>query len=292
MIADENTSVLVQGITGREGSFHTRLMKEYGTKILAGVTPGKGGASVEGIPVYNTVREALSDHPGIKFSVVFVPTTHCFNAVLEAIEAEIPWIVVVTEGIPVKDTLWLVNYAQYKGCRIIGPNGPGLIVPGRSKIGIMPDTAFSQGKVGLISRSGTLTYEVGNALKVKGLGVSTAVGVGGDAVVGTTMLDVAKMLEADATTEVIVVLGEIGGDMEEEFASAISSGTITKPTVAFIAGVTAPPGKRMGHAGAILSEGRGSASDKLTRLKAAGAHVVDTPWKIPDIVKKYYKMKR
>jgi len=286
VIIDENTPVLVQGITGREGSFHTRLMKEYGTRILAGVTPGRGGASVEGTPVYNTVREALSDHPGIKFSVVFVPPAHCFNAVLEAIEAVIPWIVVITEGVPVKDALWLVNYAQYKGCHIIGPNGPGLIVPGRSKIGIMPGTAFSQGRVGLISRSGTLTYEVGNALKVKGLGVSTAVGVGGDAVVGTTMPDIARMLEADATTEAIVVLGEIGGNMEEELASAISSGTITKSTVAFIAGVTAPPGKRMGHAGAILSEGRGSASDKLTRLKAAGAHVVDTPWKIPDIVKK------
>ena len=289
MFVDENTPVLVQGITGREGSFHTRLMKEYGTRILAGVTPGRGGASVEGTPVYNTVREALSDHPGIKFSVVFVPPEHCFNAVLEVIEAEIPWIVVITEGVPVKDALWLVNYAQYRWCHIIGPNGPGLIIPGRSKIGIMPGTAFSQGRIGLISRSGTLTYEVGNALKVKELGVSTAVGVGGDAVVGTTMLDIARMLEADAMTEVIVALGEIGGNMEEELASAMSSGTITKPTVAFIAGVTAPPGKRMGHAGAILSATSGSASDKLARLKAAGAHVVDTPWKILDVVKKLLK---
>jgi len=289
MFVDENTPVLVQGITGREGSFHTRLMKEYGTRILAGVTPGRGGASVEGTPVYNTVREALSDHPGIKFSVVFVPPEHCFNAVLEVIEAEIPWIVVITEGVPVKDALWLVNYAQYRGCHIIGTNGPGLIITGRSKIGIMPGTAFSQGRIGLISRSGTLTYEVGNALKVKELGVSTAVGVGGDAVVGTTMLDIARMLEADAMTEVIVALGEIGGNMEEELASAMSSGTITKPTVAFIAGVTAPPGKRMGHAGAILSATSGSASDKLARLKAAGAHVVDTPWKILDVVKKLLK---
>ncbi len=285
MIINEDTPVLVQGITGREGSFHTRLMKNYGTKIVAGVTPNKGGTSIEGVSVYNSVREALLNHQSIKFSVIFVPPIHCLNAILEAIEANIPWIVVITEGIPVRDALWLVNYAQYRNCQIIGPNTPGLIVPGRVKIGIIPSNAFVPGKIGLISRSGTLTYEVGNALKATGLGVSTAIGLGGDPILGTTLLDMARMLEVDPNTKAIVVLGEIGGNMEQELASAISEGTITKPTVAYIAGITAPQGKRMGHAGAILSASTGSALEKLRRLKAAGSHIVETPWQIPDAVK-------
>ena len=280
----EEHSVLVQGITGREGSFHTRQMLDYGTRVAAGVTPGKGGLSIEGVPVYDTVRHAIREQPGIGFSVVFVPPEHSFDAILESIDAEIPWIVAITEGIPIKDTLWLVNYATLKGSHILGPNCPGIIVPGKYKVGIMPSNAFTKGKIGLISRSGTLTYEVANAIKAEGLGVSAAFGAGGDAIVGTSMLEIARMFESDPGTDSMVVLGEVGGAMEETLASAMHAGIITKPVVAYIAGLTAPPGKRMGHAGAIMSAGSGSPKIKLEKLKDAGATITSSPLQIPKIL--------
>jgi succinyl-CoA synthetase alpha subunit len=286
IILHKDTQILVQGITGREGTFHTRLMMESGANVVAGVTPGREGSSVESVPVYNTINAALSKHPHIKMSVVFVPPAQCFDAILEAIDAGLQWVTVITEGIPVKDTLWLVNYARYKGSHIIGPNCPGLISPGKTKAGIMPASAFSLGDVGLISRSGTLTYEVGSALKENGFGVSTAMGIGGDPIVGTSLLEATMMFEADSETNNIVVLGEIGGDMEEELASAMREGAIVKPVVAFMAGMTAPPGKKMGHAGAILQLGASSAKDKLESMVAAGAYPAQTPWEITDVLKK------
>jgi succinyl-CoA synthetase alpha subunit len=259
-------------------------MKEYGTNVIAGVTPGREGSSVEGIPVYDTVKRALREHPSVSISVVFVPPQNCRSAVLEALDAGIPWVVVITEGMPIKDTLWLVNFSRCMGSHIIGPNCPGILVPDLSKVGIIPGSAFTSGEIGLVSRSGTLTYEVGNAIKTAGMGVSTAVGIGGDPIVGTTMLDIAEMFESDDSTRAIVVLGEIGGNMEEDLASAMESGIIRKPVISFIAGITAPPGKRMGHAGAILQAGGGTAKDKLDRLRSAGAHVAITPWEIPAIL--------
>lgn len=281
---DETCDIIVQGITGREGGFHTKQMLDYGTHIVAGVSPGKGGAKVEGVPVYNSVREAVAEHPRTGGSVVFVPPAFAFDAVLESIDAGVEWSIAITEGMPVRDSMWLMSYAKSKGCNILGPNCPGLIIPGRAKMGIMPGMAFSPGEVGVVSRSGTLTYEVAYALKASGLGTSRAIGIGGDPVVGTSALDVVAYLESDPTTKSIVVLGEIGGTMEEEVASAIASGRIRKPVVAYIAGVTAPQGKRMGHAGAILSGGRGSAKDKLESMLSAGALVADTPDEIPRLI--------
>jgi len=284
IILNKDSSIMIQGMTGREGSFQTKLMKEYGTKVVCGVTPGREGASVEGLPVYDTVRKAIAEHPDVSVSVVFVPPAHCRSAVLEAMDSGLRWVIAITEGMPVKDTMWLVNYAKYKGSHIIGPNCPGVIVPGVAKAGIIPGSAFAPGSIGLISRSGTLTYEVGNALKSRQLGVSTAVGVGGDPIVGMTLLDICLMFEEDPDTMALVVLGEIGGSMEEDLALALEMGIIRKPIVSFIAGVTAPPGKRMGHAGAILQPGGSSAIDKLNRMKSAGAHIAGTPWDIPAMV--------
>lgn len=281
---DEHTPVLVQGITGREGSFHTRLMLDYGTQVVAGVTPGRGGQSVAAVPVYDTVREALDRHPGVRLSVSFVPAPSSLSALMEAVDAGIPWVVAITEGIPVRDSLWLVNYARCRGSRILGPNTPGVIAPGKAKAGIMPASAFAQGSAGLVSRSGTMTYEVASAMKSRGQGVSLAVGVGGDAVLGTSLLEAALIMEADPATDVIVVLGEIGGGMEEELASAVANGTIKKPVVAYIAGHSAPHGKRMGHAGAILSVYGGSAQEKARAMREAGALVAETPWDIPDML--------
>jgi succinyl-CoA synthetase alpha subunit len=280
----EEKEVLVQGITGREGSFHTKLMLGYGTRIVAGVTPGKSGMNVEGVPVYNTVKEAILEHPNIGYSVSFVPPAHSYDSTLEALDAGISMIVVITEGIPIKDTLWLVNYAKTSGCQILGPNCPGVIIPQKFKLGIIPGNVFMTGNIGLISRSGTLTYEVGNELAIRGLGVSAALGVGGDAIVGTSILEVAKRFESDPGTVAIVVLGELGGNMEEDLASAIAMGTITKPVVSYIAGLTAPPGKRMGHAGAIISGGSGTAQEKLEKLKKAGAITARSPKQIPELL--------
>lgn len=283
-LLQRHPEVLVQGITGREGAFHTALMKQYGTNIKAGVTPGKGGSQVEGIPVFNSIREAITRFPSIGASVVFVPAPRCKDAVLEALESGIGYIVIITEGVPQKDALLVIHKARRGGSAIIGPNCPGTIAPPVAKLGIMPSAAFAPGRVGLISRSGTLTYEVGDALRKRGLGVSVAAGIGGDPVVGTTLSEFAAALEADPVTDAIVVLGEIGGDMEERLASDMESGALTKPLVSFVVGQTAPPGKRMGHAGAILQSGGRTAREKMMVLEEAGAYNAKTPWEIPDIL--------
>ncbi len=284
VLVDENTKVIVQGITGHEGSFHTRLMLEYGTKIVAGVTPGKGGKEVHGVPVYDTMEEAVAEHPDANASIVFVPAKFAADAVYEAIDAGMKVVVVITEGIPVHDTLKFVNYAKRKGTVIIGPNCPGIISPGKTKIGIMPGRAFAPGSVGIISRSGTLTYEVAYALTRAGLGQSTAIGVGGDPVVGLTFTEAMELFEKDPDTKALVIIGEIGGDMEERAAKMIEEGRFTKPVVAFVAGRTAPPGKRMGHAGAIIMMGTGAYQDKVKALEKAGVRVARIPQDIPKLV--------
>lgn len=285
-ILGNEAEVVVQGITGREGAFHTRLMKEYGTRVRAGVTPGKGGSQVDGVPVFNSLREATVRFPTIDTSVVFVPAPHCRDAVLEAVDNGVSNIVIITEGVPQKDTLLFLHTARRHGVAVIGPNCPGVIIPPRIKLGIMPAGAFTPGNIGLASRSGTLTYEVGDAMRRKGLGLSAAFGIGGDPVVGTTLCEAVELFQNDPQTKAIVVLGEIGGNMEEELAGRIDSGSVGKPVVSFIAGQTAPPGKKMGHAGAILQSGGGSARDKVAMLQAAGAHIARTPWEIPDILMK------
>ncbi|MEB3816437.1 MAG: succinate--CoA ligase subunit alpha, partial [Desulfurococcales archaeon] len=251
VLVDEKTYVIVQGITGREGSFHTKLMLDYGTKIVAGVTPGKGGTTVHGVPVYDTMEEAVAEHPEANASIVFVPARFAADAVYEAIDAGMKVVVVITEHIPVHETLAFVNYARKKGTVIIGPNCPGIISPGKTKIGIMPGHVFTPGPIGIVSRSGTLTYEIAYALTKAGMGQTTAIGIGGDPVVGLTFTEAMELFEKDPETKALVLIGEIGGDMEERAAAMIKEGRFTKPVVAFIAGRTAPPGKRMGHAGAI-----------------------------------------
>jgi succinyl-CoA synthetase alpha subunit len=289
MLLERDARVIVQGATGREGAFHTRLMKEYGTDIKAGVTPGKGGSYLEGIPIFDNVREAIAHFPMVNTSIIFVPASHCKEAVVEAVESGVECIVVITEGVPQRDTIWMFHYARREGSTIIGPNCPGAIMPPKIKLGIMPSGAFSLGKIGLISRSGTLTYEVGDALRRRGLGVSMAVGIGGDPIVGTTLSELAKLLQADPMTEAIVVLGEIGGDMEERLAEDVKSGALTKPVISFVAGLTAPQGKRMGHAGAILQSGGSTARDKIMALENAGVSNARNPWEIPNILLKKVK---
>ncbi len=286
ILVDENTKVIVQGITGRQGSFHTKLMLEYGTKIVAGVTPGKGGMEVHGVPVYNTVEEAVAEHPDANTSIIFVPARFAADAVYEAVDAGLKLVVVITEHIPVHDTMRFVNYARIKGARVVGPNGPGVISPGKSKVGIMPGNAFRPGRIGIVSRSGTLTYEISSALSRAGYGQSTAVGVGGDPIVGTNPIEVVKMFEKDEDTDLIVLIGEIGGDIEERVAAMVARGEITKPMVGYIVGRTAPPGKRMGHAGAIISMGTGRAEDKVRALQEAGVPVAETPSQLVALVKK------
>ncbi len=286
VLVDENTKVIVQGITGHEGSFHTKLMLSYGTKIVAGVTPGKGGTKVHEVPVYDTMEEAITEHPDANVSIIFVPAKFAADAVYEAIDVGIKVVVVITEHIPVHETLAFVNYAKKKGTVIIGPNCPGIISPGKTKIGIMPGHAFSPGSVGIISRSGTLTYEVAYALTRAGLGQTTAIGVGGDPVVGITFTEAMELFERDPETKALVIIGEIGGDMEERAAKMIEEGKFTKPVVAFVAGRTAPPGKRMGHAGAIIMMGTGAYQDKVKALEKAGVKVARIPQEIPDLIKK------
>lgn len=281
---ERKAEVLVQGITGREGAFHTRLMKEYGTRVRAGVTPGKGGSQVYDVPVFNSVKEAITRSPMINTSVIFVPASRCMDAALEAVDAGVGCLVVITEGVPQKDALWMIDYARRQGVTLIGPNCPGVIMPPHTKLGIMPAGAFASGKVGLVSRSGTLTYEVGDALRRKGLGVSMAIGIGGDPIVGTTLSEAVELFQNDPHTVAVVVLGEIGGNMEEEVAAGMESGSVVKPIVSFVAGQTAPPGKKMGHAGAILQSGGGTARNKIAVLEAAGAHIANDPWDIPDIL--------
>jgi len=291
MLLNRNAEVIVQGITGREGTFHSRLMKEYGTRIRVGVTPGKGGSQVDDVPVFNSVREAIARFPTVNVSIIFVPAPRCREAVLEAVENGVECIVVITEGVPQRDTLWMVHHARCNGSTVIGPNCSGAIMPPRIKLGIMPSGAFALGRVGLVSRSGTLTYEVGDALRRRGLGVSMAIGIGGDPIVGTTLSEVADLFQNDPSTDTVVVLGEIGGNMEEELAERVKSGAITKPVVSFIAGQTAPLGKKMGHAGAILQSGGGTAYDKTRALETAGVSIASNPWEIPDMLVKREKIR-
>lgn len=284
ILIDENTHVLVQGITGRDGSFHARQMVADGTKVVAGVTPGKGGQSLDEIPVYGSVREATGDHR-IDATVIFVPAKFAGAAVQEAIDAEIPLIITITEGVPVLEMLEAYNAVKERGLRMIGPNCPGLISPGKSKIGIMPYHIHLPGKIGVISRSGTLTYEVVYNLTRHEMGQSTCIGIGGDPVIGTNFIDALELFENDPDTAGVVVIGEIGGEDEEAAAEFIKT-KMSKPAVAFISGRTAPPGKRMGHAGAIISGGKGTPEAKVKAFEAAGVPVANKPDEIPDLLKK------
>jgi len=282
VLIDKNTRVLVQGITGREGEFHTRQMLEYGTQVVAGVTPGKGGQEVLGVPVFDTVKQAVAA-TGADASVIFVPAPYAADAVLEAADAGVRLIVCITEGIPVQDMVKTVALVRQKEVRLIGPNCPGMMTAGQCKIGIMPGNIFTPGPVGLISRSGTLTYEIVDLLTKAGLGQSTCIGIGGDPVLGSTFVDLLPLFEADAETQAIVLVGEIGGSDEEVAAEYIRA--MRKPVVGFISGRTAPPGKRMGHAGAIISGRTGTPQAKVDALRAAGVPVADALYEIPELVK-------
>lgn len=278
VLIDNNTKLLVQGITGSQGMLHTRGCRDYGTNVVSGVTPGKGGQDFEGVPIYNTVQEAVKA-TGANASMILVPPPFAADAIMEAADAEIPLIVAITEGVPVLDMVSAVSFVYQKGSRLIGPNCPGIITPGQIKIGIMPGSIHKTGQVGVVSRSGTLTYEAVGQLTRVGLGQSTCIGIGGDPVNGTNFIDCLKLFQEDPQTEAIVMIGEIGGDAEEQ-AAAYAKDNVSKPIVSFIAGQTAPPGRRMGHAGAIISGGHGTAAEKMNALEAAGIHVVKTPAEI------------
>jgi succinyl-CoA synthetase alpha subunit len=282
ILVNKDTRLVVQGITGREGAFHTQQMIQYGTPVVAGVTPGKGGEWIEGVPVFDTVQEAVSAR-GVNVSIVYVPARFAPDAILEAADAGIALIVCITEGIPVADMIRVRTYLDQKGNRLIGPNCPGVITPGEAKVGIMPGHIHRPGPVGVVSRSGTLTYEVVYALSEQGLGQSTAVGIGGDPIIGTTFIDVLEMFEDDPNTDQVVLIGEIGGNDEERAAQFIAD-KMTKPVTAFIAGRTAPPGKRMGHAGAIIEGGTGTAAEKIAAFEGVGVRVANHPAEIPDLV--------
>jgi len=283
ILVGKNTRLLVQGITGREGSFHTTQMVEYGTSVVAGVTPGKRGEQVAGVPVFDTVEQAVAE-TGANTSIIYVPAKFAPDAIYEAVDSGIELVVCITEGVPVNDMVPVYAYVKAHGARLIGPNCPGLITPGEAKVGIMPGFIHEPGKVGLVSRSGTLTYEVVDALTKAGLGQSSAVGIGGDPVIGTSFVDVLRLFEEDPDTEAIVMIGEIGGSDEEDAAAFIKE-HVTKPVASFIAGQTAPPGKRMGHAGAIISGGSGTAADKVKALEAAGVRVAQSPSQVPALLK-------
>jgi succinyl-CoA synthetase alpha subunit len=275
ILVDENTRLLVQGITGREGTFHTRQAVAYGTKVVAGVTPGKGGRAVDGIPVFNTVHEAV-ERTGANASVIFVPPAFAADSILEAADAGLPLVVAITEGIPTLDMVRVMRFLAGTKTRLIGPNCPGIISPGKCKIGIMPGSIHLPGNVGVISRSGTLTYEAVGQLTALGIGQSTCIGIGGDPIIGTNFADALRLMNDDSETHGIVMIGEIGGTAEEEAAAYIKA-NVKKPVVGFIAGRTAPPGRRMGHAGAIISGGKGTAADKIAALQAAGITVAESP---------------
>ena len=287
ILVDEKTTVVVHGITGKEGTFHTQQMLKYGTKVIAGMTPGKGGRQIEGVPVFNTVREAV-EKEGANASCIFVPAPFAADSIMESASAGIKMIVCITEGIPTLDMLKIIGFIKQNGIVLIGPNCPGIMSPGKTKIGIMPAPIFKQGSIGVISRSGTLTYEVVDQLTRAGFGQSTCIGIGGDAIVGTSFIDHLMRFKQDPETRGVVLIGEIGGTAEEEAAQYIKQ-EFNKPVMAFIAGQTAPPGKRMGHAGAIISGGQGKAEDKIKALESVGIRVIKNLGKVGEAAASVFK---
>ena len=275
ILVDKNTRLIVQGLTGREGTFHAKACAAYGTQVMGGVTPGKGGSTHEGWPIFNTVREA-ADKTGANATVIFVPPPFAADAIMEAADAEIDLIACITEGIPTLDMVKAWEFLQDRRSRLIGPNCPGLISPGKCKVGIMPASIHKQGNVGIVSRSGTLTYEAVHQLTQRGIGQSTAIGIGGDPIIGTTFVDALDLFNRDPETEAVIMIGEIGGNAEETAAEFVKA-HMKKPVVGFIAGQTAPPGRRMGHAGAIISGGKGTAAEKIKVLEACGIKVAKSP---------------
>src|SRR6202041_3196102 len=283
VLVDKNTRLIVQGITGREGTFHAKACAEYGTKVVGGVTPGKGGTTYEGWPVFNTVEEAVKE-TGANVTVIFVPPPFAADGILEAAAAEVPLVICITEGIPVLDMVKTWDFVKRSKSRLIGPNCPGVISPGKAKVGIMPGRIHKEGSVGIVSRSGTLTYEAVYQLTQRGIGQSTAIGIGGDPIIGTTHVDALRLLNEDPETESIILIGEIGGTAEEAAAAYVKA-NVKKPVVGFIAGQTAPPGRRMGHAGAIIAGGSGKASDKIEAMEAAGITICPSPADIGEKIK-------
>lgn len=283
ILVNKDNRVVVQGITGRQGSFHTKLMVEYGTKVVAGVTPSRGGTQTLGIPVYDTVYEAVEEQ-GADVSIIFVPAPFAKEAVLETLDAGLRKIIVITEHIPIKDSIEFITKARSKGADIIGPNTPGVITPGEIKVGIMPASVFKPGSVGLVSRSGTLTYEIAARISESGLGESTCVGVGGDPVTGSNFIDMLRLFMEDEGTSAAVLVGEIGGNAEEKAADFVKQARFKKPIVSYIAGRAAPPGKRMGHAGAIIMGNVGTAESKIQALTSVGALIAEKPGDIPDLL--------
>ncbi len=284
VLINRNTRAIVQGITGNQGSFHTKLMLAYGTQIVAGITPGKGGTTLQGVPVYDTVAAAL-EKTDANASITFVPAPHAKEAAMEAIDSSLSPVVVITEGIPARDAMVMIAYGRERNAVIVGPNTPGVITPGESKLGIMPGDVFSPGSVGLASRSGTLTYEISQSLTHAGIGQSTCLGIGGDPYTGLNFVDVLKLFRDDRATESVVLIGEIGGSAEEDAARYIKETKYEKPVAAYIAGRAAPPGKRMGHAGAIITGTEGTAAAKIESLANAGVRVAEVPSQLPSLLK-------
>jgi succinyl-CoA synthetase alpha subunit len=282
ILVDKNTRVIVQGLTGREGTFHSQQMLEYGTKVVGGVTPGKGGTNHLEVPVFNTLAEAIRETRA-NVSVIFVPPPFAADAILEAIDERLPLVVCITEGVPTLDMVRVAAALRDSKTRLIGPNCPGIISPGKCKIGIMPGSIHKEGRVGVVSRSGTLTYEAVHQLTELGIGQSTCIGIGGDPIIGTSFLDAVRLFNDDVDTQAIVMIGEIGGNAEEAAAEFVRK-RVKKPVVGFVAGQTAPPGRRMGHAGAIVSGGQGTARDKYAAMSAAGIHIVESPAEIGQTV--------